>query len=131
MLPGNFTDICVSGRDVLRVEWIGHRPPVIVPAGDMRKIAVDRNGCYIRNLFVSVESRIGPVANGIESPCPQSLERGGLPFRLPIGAVFSFQIRGIKSKGLALLRRTIDHATCVTVELAQRVTGSWHPGEHF
>src|ERR1041385_8130990 len=107
MLPGDFTDICVSGRDVLRVEWIGHRPPVIIPAGDMRKLAMDGNGRDIGNLFVSVESGIGPVANGIESPCPQSLERGGLPFRQPVGAVFSFQIRGIKSKGLAFLRRTI------------------------
>ncbi len=83
------TDVFISRRDVLGVERIG-MVPVIISTGDMRKGAMDRNGRYIRDFPVSVEGRVGPVANGIKSPCPKSIEGGGLPFLQPVGAVFPF-----------------------------------------
>src|SRR5437867_7102467 len=90
---GGLYDILVDGSGERRIERVRHLAPPAAHPGEI-SIYVDRDD--IGQLAPGEQSRFAPIADRVEAPGTQTLDRRITPDRQVIRTVFSLQIGGVE-----------------------------------
>src|SRR5216683_1287388 len=90
---GRLYDIAVDGSGERRIERVRHLAPPAAYSGGI-SVYVDRDD--MGHLAAFEQARLTPVANRVEAPGAQPLDRRPAPKRQIIRSVFALQIGGVK-----------------------------------
>ena len=113
-------DHCLlRGLRETRVERIGHAAPVVVAAGDVGVVAGDVDRARVWQPVRLSQRIVAPVADGVEAPGLQPIQRARAPGSQPVLAIDAIQVGRVEIEPAAMV---VAHAPAGALVLVAVVT---------